>query len=38
MPDKKPRPGKDPFQLLPVDLVVDKDLAADPPCRRIDDP
>src|SRR5260370_2044584 len=38
MPDEKPRSGKDPLQLFPVDLVIDKDLAADMPCRRIDEP
>jgi hypothetical protein len=29
MPDEQPHPGKQPFQLLLVDLLVDEDLAAD---------
>ena len=31
MPDKQPRPCEEPLQLLPVNLLVDKDLAADLP-------
>src|SRR5207244_3686918 len=37
MPDKEPGSGEDPLQLLAVDLVVDKDLAADPARRRVDE-
>ena len=29
MPDQQPRTGKDAFQLLLVDLVIDKDLTAE---------
>ena len=36
--DKEPGAGKDAFQLFLVDLVVDKDLAADLPRRQIDEP
>ena len=35
--DEQPRAGKEPLQLFPVDLLVNKDLAADLPCRHIDE-
>ena len=37
VPDKEPSAGEDPFQLFLVDLVVDKDLAADLPRRHVDE-
>ena len=37
MPDKQPGAREHPLQLLAVDLVVDKDLAADLPRRQIDE-
>jgi len=37
MPDKEPRAGKDALLLLRVDLVVDENLAADLPGRKIDE-
>ena len=36
--DKEPGAGEDPFLLLGVDLLVDKDLAADLPGLHIDQP
>ena len=38
MPDKQPGPSKEPLQLLLIDLVVDKDLAADLPRGQVDEP
>jgi hypothetical protein len=38
MPDKEPGAGKHTLLFLAVDLVVDKDLAADLPDREIDQP
>src|ERR1700730_5095587 len=35
MPDKEPHPGEEPLQLPLVDLLVDEDLAADPPGRYV---
>ena len=35
MADKQPGPRKQPLQLLLVDLLIDKDLAADPPRRQV---
>ena len=37
MADKQPSAREEPLQFLPVDLLVDKDLAADPPRRHIDE-
>src|SRR6202040_3765998 len=36
--DKQPGAHEEPFQLFPVDLLVDKDLAADPPRVGIHEP
>jgi len=38
MTDKEPCAGEDAPQFLLVDLVVDKDLAADPPRRQVHEP
>src|SRR5437764_8747439 len=38
MADKQPGAGEDALLLLGVDLVVDEDLAADPPGLEIDQP
>ena len=35
MADEQPGPRKEPLQLLLVDLVIDEDLAADPPRRQV---
>ena len=37
MADEQPGAGEQPLQLLLVDLLVDEDLAADPPRRQIDE-
>src|SRR5207248_3147910 len=37
MPDKEPGPGKNPLQFFSIDLVIDKDLAADLPGARVDE-
>src|SRR5438270_11803938 len=37
MPDKEPGAREHPLQFLAVDLVIDKDLAADLPRRLIDE-
>ena len=38
MADEQPRAREQPLQLFPVDLLVDKDLAADPPRLHVDEP
>src|SRR5215831_14271502 len=37
MPDEEPGAGEDALQLIAVDLVIDKDFAADPPRLGIDE-
>src|SRR5438094_8136677 len=38
MPDEEPYPREEPLQLLLIDLVVDKDLAADLPGLHVHEP